>query len=76
MEDDADSDHAAGAEDVEQCATGARERARLAKRQELAAHGRAIELHERATELQERWVIRIGRRPPASMLGTRGSCWS
>jgi hypothetical protein len=32
MEDDADSDHAAGAEDVEQCATGARERARLAKR--------------------------------------------
>ena len=35
-------------------ATGARERAALAKRRELAAHLRAIEVHEQAADLQER----------------------
>jgi hypothetical protein len=35
-------------------ATGARDRIAQIKRQEIAAHAKAIELHEQAAELQER----------------------
>ena len=48
------SQAAGGAKQVRQHATGARERAALAKRRELAAPARAIKLHEQAAELQER----------------------
>ena len=50
-----DGERTAGAaEEPHRGATGARERAALAKRRELPAHLRAIEVHERAAELQER----------------------
>jgi hypothetical protein len=50
-----DGDHtAAGAEEGQQRPIGARERVRLAKCRELAAHERAIVRHEEAAEVQER----------------------
>jgi hypothetical protein len=49
-----DDDQPVGVEEREQHLSSARERARLAKRQELAAHERAIDHHEQAAELQER----------------------
>jgi hypothetical protein len=45
---------AAGAEQRQQHLSSARERARLAKCRELAAHDRAIDRHEQAAEVQER----------------------
>jgi len=49
-----DDQPAVGGEEREQQLSSARERARRAKRRELAAHERAIDRHEQAAELQER----------------------
>ena len=50
-----DGDQAgSGAEQRQQHLIGAADRARLAKRRELAAHKRAIDHHKQAAELQER----------------------
>jgi hypothetical protein len=54
MDQDDGGQAAAGAEARQQHPIGSRERARLAKRRELAAHDRAIDRHEQAAELQDR----------------------
>jgi hypothetical protein len=49
-----DGERTADAAGARRRVSGARERAALTKRQELAAHLRAIEVQEQAAELQER----------------------
>jgi hypothetical protein len=56
MEADNDREDAAGgAEEAQEHVTGVHERAKQAKRRELAAHARAIKRHEEAADLQERF---------------------
>ena len=55
MEADGDRDQAGRADEAHKSAVSAYARAVLAKRQELAAHVRAIKHHEDAAELQERF---------------------